>query len=476
MRGTSRPLRSPDFPELQSRLGLHRLVRGPRCAYRRSQFVWGLLGVLTICWSSGCSTHAQRVRAARGQFYTGQLATAAESLEEHIERYPRDADATALDLAMVQMLNGRPSDAEETLRRVRDNLDHLEQKDIVESGVSMLTDDQRLAYSGEGYEKILTRLFLALSNLLDDGQDAEAYSLQINAKQEELLQRAVEQQKEGADLAYTPLAIGPYLRGVIRESTFGNYDDASRAYHQVVSWQPGFQGGRADLARAESGIHSRPGCGVMYLFALVNRGPVKEQVAEIPTSMALLIADRILSAVGEYDVPPTLAPIKVPRVVVPPRKLDAISVVVDGQVAGRTETICDIAELALRQQEVEMPHIMARAVARRVFKKAAIYATKDYVEADNPLPDLALSAVGVAWEASEAADTRCWGLLPREIQVVRIELPAGRHDIQLRPVLANRALSAGSMVSVDIADGRNTYVLGCFPGPYSIGQILQRTP
>ena len=31
----------------------------------------------------------------------------------------------------------------------------------------------------------------------------------------------------------------------------------------------------------------------------------------------------------------------------------------------------------------------------------------------------------MAWEASEAADTRCWGLLPDKIQVLRIELPAG---------------------------------------------------
>ena len=392
-----------------------------------------------------------------------------------MQRYPDDADATAMDLAMVQLLGGRPAEAEQTLRRVRDNLDHFEQKDVVESGVSMLTDDQRLAYSGASYEKVLTRVFLAMANLMHDGQDAEAYSLQINAKQQELLQKSAADQIENAESAYTPLAIGPYLRGIIRESTFGNYDDATRAYHQVVSWQPQFQAGKIDLARAQNGVHSRPGHGVLYVFALVNRGPVKEQVAEIPTSPAMLIADRILSVVGEYDVPPTLAPIKIPRVIVPPREVDHVALVADGQPMGRTEIICDVADLALREEAVELPHVMARAVARRIMKKAAIYATKDYVEADSSLSDFALSAVGVAWEATEAADTRCWGLLPREIQVVRVELPVGHHRVQLNPVLLHQAAAAaGPQVSVEIEDGRNTYLLACFPGPMSVGQVLQR--
>ena len=173
---------------------------------------------------------------------------------------------------------------------MRDNFDELEQSDALESGLSMLTDDQRLAYSGQNYEKVLTRVFLALTNLLHDGQDAEAYSLQVNAKQEELLREGgCQTRRSKAALVYTPLAIAPYLRGVIRESTFGNYDDASRAYHQVVSWQPEFQAAQVGLARAQSGVHSQPGHGVLYVFALVNRGPVKEETMEIPTTAAMLI-------------------------------------------------------------------------------------------------------------------------------------------------------------------------------------------
>ena len=141
---------------------------------------------------------------ARQYFYDGDLTTAATSLEEHVRKYPDDADVAALDLAMVQLVSGEPAAAESTLRQVRDNLDYLEQADAVELGVSMLTDDQQLAYAGAGYEKVLARVFLTLSNLLTEGDDAAAYSLQINAKQQELL----EQMTREADIEY----VNPILR------------------------------------------------------------------------------------------------------------------------------------------------------------------------------------------------------------------------------------------------------------------------
>lgn len=434
------------------------------------------LVLLCLIAMSGCSSHVNRIRAARDQFYAGDLRGSAEQLTDQLQRYPRDADASSLDLAMVELAGGQPAEAERRLRQVRDNFDYLEQPDAIESGASLLTDDQRRAYAGSSYEKVLTRVFLALTNLLNDGQDAEAYSLQINAKQEELLRKVADEGGGEGQLAAPPLAIGPYLRGVIRESTYGNYDDAARAYHQVVSWQPAFQAGKVDLQRAEQGVHSRPGHGVLYVFGLVNRGPFKEEAIEVPTSQALLVADRILSVMGKYDLPPTIAPIKIPRVMVPPREVDHLAVMVDGRQTGATEVICDVADLALRQEAIELPGIMARAVVRRVVKKAAVYATKDAVQVDSTWADLALSAAGVVWEATEAADTRCWGLLPREIQVLRVELPIGRHQLQLVPAAAGRPLASAATVTVDIEDGRNTYLLANFPGPHLVGQILQRTP
>jgi hypothetical protein len=93
---------------------------------------------------------------------------------------------------------------------------------------------------------------------------------------------------------------------------------------------------------------------------------------------------------------------------------------------------------------------------------------------ESPVSDIGLSLLGVVWEATEAADTRCWGLLPREIQVVRLELPAGDHRVELSPMLVGGVPVMGPSVDVQIEDGRNTYLLACFPGSASVGQLIHR--
>ena len=87
-----------------------------------------------------------------------------------------------------------------------------------------------------------------------------------------------------------------------------------------------------------------------------------------------------------------------------------------------------------------------------------------------------MDAAGVLWAATESADTRCWGLLPREIQVLRLGLPAGAHQLNLEPVTQGRPVGAGTMCQVSVVDGRNTYVLSYWPETRPIGQILVSRP
>ncbi|HUG68587.1 MAG TPA: hypothetical protein VMM76_12610, partial [Pirellulaceae bacterium] len=109
---------------------------------------------------------------------------------------------------------------------------------------------------------------------------------------------------------------------------------------------------------------------------------------------------------------------------------------------------------------------------RRVLKKAAVYAAKDALAVDDGLTNLAFDAAGVVWEATEKADTRCWGLLPESIQVVRLELPAGTHQLTLRPARRGQPIGRAHATQVEVLDGRNTYVLASFPAQNLVGQIL----
>ncbi len=434
---------------------------------------FGLL--LTLLLLSGCATYADRARVVRSSFYANSLASAESEIDKGLKKNGTDADVLKLEKAMVDLASGDLDTAERTLRDVRDRFDSLEGKSLGEGALAMMTDDNAKSYAGEDYEKVLIRSMLALTNLMRDRGDAEAYSLQIAEKQQQIIQTAeVDADGKNPKASYQQVALGPYIRAALREETHHDFDDVQRSREMVVNWQPEFASGKQDLERAVYGRHSEPGNGVLYVFTLVGRGPYKEEVAEIPSQVALLIADRIISATGKHTLPPTIAPIKVPKVMPQVNLVRSINVSIDGQQRGQTETITDVGRMAVEQYEAVYPSIVARAIVRRVVKKGVIYGAKELTGTQNgSLQNLALDVAGVAWEATEAADTRCWGLLPDKIQVLRVELAAGDHDIDLQPIARHDRLS-GSIVNkkVTIADGQNTYLMAIFPDTKLVGKVL----
>jgi tetratricopeptide (TPR) repeat protein len=426
---------------------------------------------------TGCATHMIRLQPVRAAFQRGDVAEADRLLADELEQRSGEEDLLLLDRAMVTLADGRPADAERMLRRARDSFDQLEEESSAETTWSMLSDDDARAYHGEDYEKVLVRAMLALSNLVQDGDDAEAYSLQVIDKQQRIVAAAAQPDGTNPKASYQQVALAPYLRGLLREETHRDYDDAARNFQLVVDWQPDFRPGRAHLARAAGGSHSRRGHGVVHVFALVGHGPFKAEVEEMPTSTSLLIADQILSTQLGTTLPPTVAPIKVPRIVAAPGAAGTVQVAVGDWAAGQTETITDVSQMAIRQQEALLPTTLARAVARRTVKKGTIYGVKQGLGMGEGLPSLALDVAGVAWEASENADTRCWSLLPDRIQVLRLELPVGTHTLEMRP-LDRQGQQLGPAVpqTVTVADGRNTYLLVQASDAGLVGRPLTNSP
>ena len=408
---------------------------------------------------TGCATHMVRLQPVRTAFQQGDLAEAERLIVAEAESGP-EGDLLLLDRAMVALAAGRPADSERMLRQARDGLDRVEEESQLETAWSMLGDDQSRTYAGEDYERVLLRAMLAVSNLVQDGDDAEAYSLQVIDKQRSIVAAAAEPDGSNPKAAYQQVALAPYLRGILREETHRDYDDAARNFRLVTAWQPDFQQGPFHLARASGGTHSRPGHGVVHVLALVGQGPFKAEAEEQPTSASLLIADRILSAQMQSSLPPTVAPIRVPRIVAAPGIAGTVRVGLGDWSAGQTETITSVSQMALRQQEVMLPYQLARAVVRRVVKKGTIHGVKQGLGMRHGLPSAALDLAGVAWEASEAADTRCWSLLPDRIQVLRLELPVGTVSLGMTVLdHGGRPLGDPVVQDVTVADGRNTYLL-----------------
>jgi hypothetical protein len=435
-----------------------------------------LLSIVALCLFPvlvGCATHADQLVKVRSFFQSGDLAAAEHLLDEDLAKAKSDTDVLKLEKAMVHLANGKPKEAEQTLREVRDRFDELDKPSVGETAWSMFSDDNRRSYTGEDYEKVLIRAMLAMSNLMTEGDDAVAYAHQVTAKQQEIVAAAVEKDGQNPKLSYKQVALGPYIHGMLREESHVDYADAARAYQQVVYFEPEFRTGRWDLERAQNGHHSRRGHGALYVFAFVGRGPYKVETMEVPSTAALLIADIILKSNDKYSLPTSVAPIKVPKVVAMKSDIDGVVVSAGGQNLAKTETITDVSRMAVEQYDAIFPQVVARAVVRRIVKRGVVEGTKMVAGVDDGSAlNLLFDAAELAWGAAEAADTRCWGLLPDKIQVCRVEMPAGEHQISLAPALGEHTIGAAEKTTVRIVDGQNTYVLVNFPDRKMVGKVL----
>jgi hypothetical protein len=426
----------------------------------------------------GCASQRPSIDTARNAFAVGDLATARSQLDAITVAGDRYSVAGSLDLAMVELAAGDYLAAERRLRGLRDHFDAMPKLAPIREAAALATDDTVRVFRPAGYEEVMTRTMLALCSLAGDGSDAESYSLQAIMKQNELATAADERGIADAASLYQPIAIAPYLRGVIREATHHDYDDAAKAYQLVSSVRPDFAPAAADIQRASVGTHSAPGHGVLYVLACVGRGPELWETTAPTTSTALTIASAAIQAdqnEGEAPTLPNIASVKIPAVVIPPSRVAAVDVRVDGQLYGTTQTLTDVGELAANQVAAEMPWTIARAVVRRVTKEAAVSKVANSLGIQGTASSLFRFAAASAWSGSENADTRCWGLLPREIQVLRAELPAGAHTVNVAAVGPQGQAYADHQRIVNITDGRNHYLITIAPDQaiYVIGMNNQ---
>ena len=436
-----------------------------------------LLVILLGASAVGCTRSVHTLDTARDAFCQGDLLTARDTLAELSTGPARLRDSVELDLAMVELASGEPHQAEKRLLGLRNRFNSAPKIAPLREAASIVTDDNARAFRPAGYEEVMVRAMLSICSLAGDQVDAESYSLQATKKQAELARVASERGVSEATSAYQPIALAPYLRGILREATHHDYDDATRAYQLVSSVRPQFAPAQADIARASGGTHSSPGHGVLYVIACVGRGPVLQETTAPTTTVALTIASSVLNAEtnetahedggpDRVDGPvlPNIASVKVPHVVIPPSDIAAVGVRVNGQLHGATQTLTDVGELAIQQVEAEMPWTIARAVVRRVSKETAVATVGDSLGLDGTAGSLFHFAAASAWSGVEHADTRCWSLLPREIQVLRTELPAGSHEINLHPMDCDGgALTPGQVARVNIIDGRNQYLIAVAP-------------
>ncbi|MFG0263691.1 MAG: COG3014 family protein [Rhodopirellula sp. JB055] len=446
-----------------------------------------LVAALLPTTLAGCAAKLAQIDTARNAFAAGDPDTARKVLSKVAQGRGRFATPAKLDLAMVDLSVGNATSAEQTLRELRDEFDSSLKVAPLHEAASMVTDDTARKFRPAGYEQVMIRTMLAMCSLVRDGDDAESYINQAAMLQTKLQQEHDERRSSvfGEAIADTltanphqELALAPYLRGVLREENLHDLDDARRNYQLVSAIRPNFLPAADDLKRATEGMHSQPGHGALYVFALVGRGPVLEAVEAPTTTAAMTVANALMlnQQNKEDDVAtlPKITSVKVPSVVIPPSDVAAVTVasyIPTGpdtlplyELHGATQPLTDVAGMVKQQVDAEMPWTIARGIIRQGGKELAVASARKNLGLTGPAGTMFQFATSTAWTATETADTRCWGLLPREIQVLRAELPAGDHTVEFAPVRYDgQPIASPSQVPLRIHNAKNTYVLVVAP-------------
>lgn len=326
--------------------------------------------LLALLAGSGCQSWQKSHQAAIQHFSSGELQQSRTQLHKSLQSVRAEQNVLKLDQAILDLAAGDPLAAENQLRTVRSELEHLAQSDLTEQTTSFLTDDRAVAFSGREYEQRMALNMLLLSSLLSNGQDAFAYALQahqISHERREFLAEAARQQADPATAAQivpagfqqtadqtttagqtaastaaptaaptattppasvvTPLAPGgpspdtrdqtlalaAYLSAAVQSESPTRAEETDTALRDLHLWHPQFaQQTRPDTA-GEIGTRCQPGHGTLHVVVLAGRAPEWVPETAAPTSAALLIADRILSVTGKHTLPPTIAPVKIAR-------------------------------------------------------------------------------------------------------------------------------------------------------------------
>ncbi len=447
-----------------------------------------------LCWmllsaiSSLCGCHAagKHQLAAIANFESCAPRQAIADFDEALEGSRAESEILTIDRAIARLMAGEVRKSESELETVRKQIDFLRQKDLVEQTRSALSDDTAVSWSGREFERRMIDNIVLTASLLGDGQDAVAYShqamdalhgdfvaLQSDVADDSDVLNVGHSIEENHGVSDPPLrlsanAFSAYLQAIVASHSSLNSDVTDRAIHQAAYWNVGNSPFTAAL-----GTQTKKGHGTLHVITFAGRVTDWTEETAAPTSAALLIADQIVSAVGDHTVPPTVAPVVIAKPKLCESEhpfLTVVEVIDPREKAGqlfRSQTVVDLNQAAWDSYENDRDQQIARAVARRIVKKAAIYAAKNQLSGNSDSGgDLVMYLGGMAWEAFEKPDFRHIDVLPERVEAVQIELTEGAHRIRMQAKSKHMKTVVeddlvDQLLDVQIENGRNTIVL-CF--------------
>jgi len=451
--------------------------------FARKSLLWSLAPGLSLVLLllTACTAHVDRIAAFRNAWHNSQFDRADHEIDlliagetgKSVEELDHDAalsetlDTAAGNNVIYALEKGMTLLAKDELppsavlwAKAQEYYDGKLGHSFADGFTSIIGDDESRDYVGNDYEHVMLRVMEAFNELLQGGRQAISHALAVDEVQTRIIESDYgtttgDGERYYPRSGYKRFAIGSYLTGLLYEADI-QAREAKKRFERALTWsrfQP--QIIKDAIKRTEKGEFAPLGYGALNVIYLAGRGPYYVQGTDQATQTAVSLAKFGIAIVGKSWAAAFQAPVPVPKVMISDSRILPLEVHAPGQKPVRTQIMTDVNMIVAEQLKANMPGIMARAIVRRTAKAAAAAAIERGVRSGNGRnADVAGLFAGIfaniAMTAAERAETRCWTSLPAQIQVARMELPDGVHEIQL---------SDGNQLSVRIRRGANSWLV-----------------
>ncbi len=421
---------------------------GSQIRSRLSRTVAGLTILAAIVILPGCATYSSSFAKVENSAANRDLDGAVKSLDE-LKLTGSDEALHHLNKGSLLRMQGRFAESNKHFDVAKSMAERLNAISVSEQAGSLVVSDTVKAYEGLPSEQLMIYSYKALNYLQMNETDAAA----VEARQFDVKQGLIA--KKYANAKYLSGAFVRYLNGMVYEAV-GETDSARIEMEKAVEGYKAQNSGfpvpsalLADVSRLKAS-KSSPG---EVVFILQNGlGPsLTETVHRVPNPNP-----QSGSAVLSLAIP------KFSRRSVPVARVEIRS----NASSATTEIVEDVNNIAEKSLNDRLPAIIARGVARMVVKNIAAKETKKNSSQLGAFGFLADIAVDVGTAASERADTRTWSLLPGQINMARLALPAGTHTVTATYYSPSGGiLATREYKDITVKTGQKSFVSDYFMNP-----------
>lgn len=459
-------------------------------------------GLFIVCLA--CSHGAVRYEYVERSLIQGHPEVADRVIEQSQDRYrAQDRLLYVMDRGMTLHLAGRYRESITYLDEAIRLVEQLYTKHMRDEARALLVNDRELPYEGEPYEHIMIHVLQALNYALVDEID-EAL---VEARNIDHRLNVLSDARDPDEYHEDPFA--RYLTGLLYEAAgdltnaYVAYRKAERAYQKARPWLKipvptllqqdllwitqalGLDNEYAMYRTRYPDVPERPvvaGGASLVLVSFVGRAPRKEeQVVDVPLSLDALqlvvLAKQVRGRgshrvrIGEaalYGLYGKIVRVALPEIVPQPSRVARNHLSLHNgshHYHGYTMRMYDLGAVAKKNLEDTYPALLVRAAARVALKMGLAegigYGVNAAVHRDEDqwIGALVAAIARIVALATEEADTRSWRLLPGEIQMARLWMPAGSYQVRIESIdHVGRKIDGERIFEINVAPGQTRFL------------------